>query len=479
MPDSLSLNLDLPPAKLVEANDAPKIDSLLLQQGATIRVSYEGMSPQHQIRLLWETKDGQYAPIAPQFGVEEGSVDFHVSPYDVGLRIDNYALFAYVVTCDDQEQESHRGNVRINLPSNLVGPTVLQAPQDNLDLSRLCCEDPQVHVPAWAFIQPGQIVWLYVYGEDSNGNRVRVFTVRGERVTAQEALNGWSRTLSRAELATLKHESRMVFAFSVGFAESEDEGLSRLFPGLVLTLLTQIQLDLVAPTVVEATQVNPECYALNPGNAKDGATMRISYENMCSCDWVCASWDGGSGAGTPVLECKLAGSGDAVDFHVPPSAISSNFCKEVQVSHTVLRDGQLWSSPSRSVRILNISGLPSPEVTQATDKVLDLNTFKGDAEATMIPYDFGAEGQPCWLWVTGKREDGSDHRIEVLVGEPLTEQWLKEGVSTLLPRQKLEKTGGLQQVRGAFRGELQRSIRSAQRRKIPGVDAASSSSSEI
>ena len=127
-------------------------------------------------------------------------------------------------------------------------------------------------------------------------------------------------------------------------------------------------------------------------------------------------------------------------FQVPPSAISANFCEKVTLSYTVSHSGTgPWMSPSRVVKVLNISGLPAPQVTQATGKVLDLNTFKGDAEATVIPYDYRAEGQPCWLWVTGKLEDGSDHNFEVLFGEPLTEQWLQEGVSTLLPRHELQK----------------------------------------
>ncbi|MGH8360616.1 MAG: hypothetical protein ACRESF_24270, partial [Pseudomonas sp.] len=196
--------------------------------------------------------------------------------------------------------------------------------------------------------------------------------------------------------------------------------------------------DLVAPTVVEATQITPENLVLNPVNTQDGATIRVSYEHMCPCDWVCAFWEGTAGAGTPVIECKQADNRDFVDFNVPASAISANFNKQVSVRYTVRREGQTWSALPRPVKILNISGLPKPQVEQATGSTLDLNTFQGDAQLTVAAYAYGALGQPCWMWVTGEREDGAPYRFDVLDGEPLSEQWLQEGVSPLLSRRDLQ-----------------------------------------
>ncbi|NWB74700.1 hypothetical protein HX805_19740 [Pseudomonas sp. G5001] len=440
MPKSSPLTLDLPKPQLVEAEGEPRVDPLQLLEGATVRVFYEGMLSTDSIVLRWESTPGEYAPIASLDGVEAGSVEFHVPPYYVGLRIDNFALFSYVVTRDGEEHPSPVADVFIKLPSNLPQLQIFQASGGVLDLSLLCGEDPVLHVDAWPFIDPVQVAQVYIGGIYPDGSKASLYPYEDAPVTEEDVRHGWTRKLSRAELATLKHDSELYIAFYVEFLPRADSRpVYRLISGLVLTLLIEPHLDLVAPTVVEATQITPENLVLNPVNTRDGATIRVSYEHMCPCDWVCAFWEGTAGAGTPVLECKQADNRDVVDFNVPASAISANFNKQVSVRYTVRREGQTWSALPRPVKILNISGLPKPQVEQATGSTLDLNTFQGDAQLTVAAYAYGALGQPCWMWVTGEREDGAPYRFDVLDGEPLSEEWLQEGVSTLLSRRDLQK----------------------------------------
>lgn len=428
----------VPEVTLVQAVER-RLDPLDAIDGATLRVCYEGMSEADLIRVFWKSLPGEeYAP-EPLHGVTEGCVDFHIPPYYVGLRINRFALFRCVVTHNGEEFSSSESDIYVTLPFNdLPHPDVPQAVDGVLDLTVLCGQDPQVYVTPWVFIDPIQFVWLDLHGTLADGSAFTLRLVNHEQVTEAEVHEGWRRALPLDKLRGLKQGSQLTLVFIVAFNGPEDDA-SRLFPSTTLTVLTEPHLNLVAPTLVEATLISPEHYALNPVNAQEGATIRVSYEQMCPCDWVCAYWKGTPGAGSPQLECKNAGDEAFVDFHVPPSAISANFNDQVTVHYTVQREGQTWPSPARHVQILNISELPTPQVAQATGPVLDLNTFHGDAQALVIPFPYRALGQPCWLWATGELDDGTPYRFDVLEGEPLAEEWLHDGVSAVLSRHELQK----------------------------------------
>lgn len=438
MPKSLPDALDLPKPELLEAKGAQAVESLQLLEGATVRFCFKEMLSTDSITLRWESTHGDYAPIASQDGVEGGCVEFHVPKFYVGLRLDNFALFSCVLTRDGEEHPSPVADVFIKLPP-LPQPRILQASGGVLDLSSLCGEDPVIYVEPWAFIDPVQRVQLIVTGEHPDGSKARFVPFEDLPVTTEEVSDGWRRTLSRAELVTLKEGSELYITFWVEFLPRVTRPVYRLFPGLVLTLRTEPHLELVAPTVPEATLITPEETVLNPDNAKDGATIQVHYEHMCPCDWVCAYWEGTPGNGSPQLECKRADSRELVEFRVGVSAITANFREEVMVSYSVLREGQTWASPPRKLQVEGPRNLPAPVVKEATRDILALSTFSGGAECTVVPW-IGIElEQPCWLWVTGEREDGSAYRFQVLDGEPVSAEWLDSGIKTLLPREELKK----------------------------------------
>lgn len=443
MPDSKSKVVELPAPVLVEAQGQSQIDPLKLLEGATVRACYDGMSEEDQLVLWWLTTPGNYVDIGSQQGVEAGCIDFHVPPEYVGMRLDNFAIFYYSVTRNGQELPgSSQGQVRISLPSNLPEPQVLQASFGTLDLGQLCCDDPVTfYVAPWPFIDTIQLCRLYVGGINPDGSKFRWYPFDDEPITEEDVRNGWSRTLSRAELAGLKHDSELYLVFSVAFLPGQSRPVYRQFPSLLLNLLIEPHLELSAPHLQESVDCGADGWILNPVNTVSGAHLQVAYERMCPGDWVCPTVTGTPGSGSPVLECRAVGEGESsVVFQIPPSAISANLEATVSLSYSVSRTcGGSWQSPSREVSILDISGLPKPVVEQATGNVLDLNTFAGDASATVIPWPYVALGQACWLWVTGELKDGSPYSFEVLSGEALTEEWLGAGVNTPLPRHELQK----------------------------------------
>lgn len=443
MPDSKSKVVELPAPVLVEAQGQSRIDPLKLLEGATVRACYDGMSEEDQIDLWWLTTPDNYVDIGSQQGVEAGCIDFHVPPEYIGMRLDNFAIFYYSVTRNGQELPgSSQGQVRISLPSNLPEPQVLQASSGTLDLGQLCCDDPvTVYVAPWPFIDTIQLCRLYVGGINPDGSKFRWSPFDDEPITEEDVRNGWSRTLSRAELARLKHDSELYLAFSVQFLPGQSRPVYRLFPSLLLNLLIEPHLELSAPHLQESVDCGADGWMLNPVNTVGGAHVVIAYEGMHAGEIVCPTFSGTAGAGSPALECRTVQEGESsLEFLVPPSAISANFDWPITLKYQVYDNGAgPWLSPPRVVKVLDISGLPKPAVEQATGNALDLNTFAGDASATVIPWPYVALGQACWLWVTGELKDGSPYSFEVLSGEALTEEWLSAGVNTPLPRHELQK----------------------------------------
>ncbi|AZE62384.1 MULTISPECIES: hypothetical protein [Pseudomonas fluorescens group] len=434
MPKSASDALDLPKPKLVEAEGATWVDPLKLLEGATVQVYYPDSRSTDTVTLVWASLPNETAPIDSQNGVEDSCVEFHIPPFYVGLRIDNYANFSYVVTRDGEDYPSQPASVKIRLPSNLPAPTFIQAPDGILDLSLLCCDDPDIWVAPWAFIDPIQTSNLYVSGTKTDETRFYEEFFQGENVTEREVQSGWTRSFPLDLLRQLKHGSKLTLIFDVNFG-GPGTNTYRLFPSKTLTVLTEPHLELDAPNVVQAVECSPGEFLLNPLNATDGATLRVAYDHACPGDYVCAHWKGTAGPGTPYLTCQEIGTEGYIDFAVPASAISANFKQTVSVSYTVLREGQTWFSPSRDIHILNISDLPKPQIPEATGTTLDLNTFSADPVILVSPWWFIGVVDPRWLWVTGTLEDGTSFCIEVIRGEsgPIT------GVSISLSRCELQK----------------------------------------
>ncbi len=436
---------------MVEAQGRPQVDSLLLLEDATLRVCYEGMLDTDFITMRWETAPGEFAPIDPQYGMEAGCVDFHIAPYYVGLRLDNYAAFFCIVTRDGKDYPSERARVRINAPSNLPAPTLKEASNDTLDLSRLCCRDPFALVERWAFIDKHHTVTLDGSGTKHDGTRFFYRFFEDDALNDNDLPGGWSRALPLAVLRELKHASRLTLVCFVKF-HGTSSGHSVMFPTRTLTVLTEPHLELSAPTMKEAVHTEFDGWLVNPVNTVNGAHIVVTYEGMCSGDTVCATLSGTPGPGTPLLECRQPEEGQgSIVFAVAPSVIGANIERQIKLEHSVTRcDGSRWYSPGRVVKVLGLTGLPAPNIEEATGDVLDFNTFSGDATAAVPIWDYAAEGQCCWMGVSGVLEDGSAFRLEVLTAEPLTAEGLVNGVVASISRAELQRVADCSDVEVHF-----------------------------
>lgn len=275
------------------------------------------------------------------------------------------------------KQTSLQGQVWISLPSNLPQVQILKAINGKLDLSLLCCKDPILYIPSWAFADTIQTIDCYIGGIYPDGSKARLYPFKDEPVTDEDVRLGWRRAIPKELLQQLKHDSELFVLASVRFSRATPY---RSFPSLVLTLLTEPHLELAPPDLKEAAHTEFDGWVVNPINTVNGAHITVAYEGMCSGDTVRPKFSGTPGPGTPVLECRQPVEGEtSLVFAVPPCAIRANFKQTITLMYDVTRcDGSQWSSPERRVKVLGITGLPKSDIEQSTGNRLDLNTFRSD-----------------------------------------------------------------------------------------------------
>ncbi len=467
MPKSTLDNLELSKPTLDEADGNHDVDSLKLLNGGTVNVHFPDAQATDLIRLNWPLAQSGYPELEPRYGSDKddkGNIKFYIPPKYIALWLGLEVIFTYTVTRDNEDTTSSTGQVRISLPSNLPEVQILKTVGDTLDLSFLCCEDPVLYIPSWAFANTDQKINFYLGGIYPDGSKARLYPFNDESVSEEDVRSGWRRSFPRQMLQQLKHGSELFVSGWVRFSSATGY---QLFRSRVLTLLTEPHLELDAPNVVQSVECSPGEFLLNPLNATEGATLRVAYDHPCPKDYVCAHWTGTAGPGTPYLACQEVGADGVVDFAVPASAISANFKETVSVYYTVLRNGDTWRSLPRDIHILNISALPKPQVSEATEsRLLYLNTFPGDAQITVIPWWFIDTVHPRWLWVKGSLEDGTPYSFEVLRGEsgPLT------GVIETLPRRELQKLADCSCVQVHFAVNFNGQLDKASAEEFPALE---------
>lgn len=441
MADSALAPPDVGKPFLVEAGGSTHVDSLKLLDGGTVRVPVDGLLPTDCITLNWPILGSPYLPLEPQYGVDDEYIDFHIPPSYIALWLDDYANFSCTVTRDDVEYSSPLGSVRISLPSNLPKVKVTEAKGDTLDISLLCCKGPTLHIEPWAFIGTNQTINTHMSGiKDKDGLKVKLRPFNHEPMTEDDVRDGWRRTLDLHQLTQLRHGTELYIYCEVRFRQHSG-AVYRMFQTTSLTLLTQPFLLPSAPELQEATYVEPGGWQVNPLNTVHGGHIVVSYDHMCPDDWVCPTFSGTPGPGSPSLECRKVGDGGMpLVFAVPPSAFSANFGQKTSLHYSVLRcDGTLWESLPREVKVLDSLPLPLPGAEEATGDVLNLNSFPGkDATGTVAVWQYMNEDEYCWLRIIGKLEGGKAHEYQVLDARRLEPEWLKKGLSTVLDRKELE-----------------------------------------
>lgn len=148
-------------------------------------------------------------------------------------------------------------------------------------------------------------------------------------------------------------------------------------------------------------------------------------------------------AGAPQFPLEDFNANKQVDTLLSPAFLASRHGRVIESRWNLNRDGgQAGKSDSVEVSVLKIADgdarLPSPKIPQAPDdKVLDLNTFAGNAEITVLPWTGISTDNSVQLKVVGKDDKDDDHIIPILNDHKITEVEMTSGIKETLTREKL------------------------------------------
>ncbi|WP_338576182.1 hypothetical protein V6L78_12630 [Pseudomonas canadensis] len=196
-------------------------------------------------------------------------------------------------------------------------------------------------------------------------------------------------------------------------------------------------LDLPPPHLRQSVDYNNGWY-LNPELTKEGGDVDVPGLDTYAGDRVCF-YVSGPGYGQKPLGCvAIERDGDPASVKLSACIVACLFNKSMTLTYTLAFNESEQPSPDRVVNVL-APQLPRAVIEEATKHTVDLRTFAGDATATVPAWAYGECSKLCWMWITGKREDESDFRFDILMGAPVTDDWKKHGVDTLVSRVDLQE----------------------------------------
>ncbi|MGF6287693.1 YncE family protein [Pseudomonas silensiensis] len=401
---SVGAALELKPASVKEANGT-SLNPVDAQKTLTILVPhYTGMLGTDKLSATWAGTpgDGSHTSVPVEVGTV-GIRDIPIPNSVVAFNLGKPVTVTYTVTRNGTPQPpSEALSLAVqpiqNQDGSLTTPIIDGFSGAELDITNLVGTE-QLRVAQWPLQASGQCVWLRYDGIDENGAAIEQVVWEG---VAHNALPADLVTPAAvAWLKTLKDGSDVKITFKVNFDKVADAATAVTFPLRTYTVRSALTLN--PPSVKEASGAS-----LSPIAAKDSLTVVVPQGDLLPTDLLSVTWSGSPGDGSHTTKpAPISSIGR--EIQVPVSVIAFNLGKPVTVSYTVTRNGTSQPSQTFSLNVLNIpeqdEALPAPKIPQASDdKVLDLNTFEGDASVTVEPWPFSAARQRVWLTCT--RPDG-------------------------------------------------------------------------
>ncbi|MBK3469016.1 hypothetical protein JJD74_30495, partial [Pseudomonas sp. MF6776] len=203
------------------------------------------------------------------------------------------------------------------------------------------------------------------------------------------------------------------------------------------TVTGSTPIDLLPPSLV-APAINPIDVLAYP----NGVTVRIEYLGALKADRA-RLVEVNPPAGSPQFPLVEFNSNKRVNTVLSPAFLAARHGEKIDLFWDLYRNGgQAGKSPATQMSVLKIadgdSRLPSPKVPQAPDdKVLDLNTFEGNADVTVLPWIGISTDNIVTLKLLGKATDNSDCTIPILTNHKITEAEKTSGIKEILMREQL------------------------------------------
>ncbi|MGX9378166.1 hypothetical protein [Pseudomonas sp. JQ36] len=177
----------------------------------------------------------------------------------------------------------------------------------------------------------------------------------------------------------------------------------------------------------------------------NGVTVRIEFLEALSGDRACLV-EVDPPAGTPPFPL-VEFNNKRVDTVLSPAFLAARHDKVIELRWDLNRDGgQAGESDATKVTLLRITDedprLPSPKIPQASDdNVLDLNSFEGNAEVTVLPWTGISTDNIVQLKLSGKDDNDNDCTIPILTNHKITYTETTSGIKQTLTREQLLSLG--------------------------------------
>lgn len=196
--------------------------------------------------------------------------------------------------------------------------------------------------------------------------------------------------------------------------------------------------NLPPPHLLQSVSYN-DTWCLNPELTKEGGDVDAPGLDTYAGDQICF-YVSGTGYARKSLGCVSIGrDGERPSVKLPACVVACFFNNSMTLTYTVQfpNNNAPQESPAQVVSV-SVPEFTCPGIEEVTAGKLDLNTFPGSANTTVSVWAYAECSNTCWMWITGKREDGSNHRLDMLVGAPVTDEWKIQGVRTSISRQGLQ-----------------------------------------
>lgn len=196
-------------------------------------------------------------------------------------------------------------------------------------------------------------------------------------------------------------------------------------------------LDLPPPHLRQSVDYNGGWH-LNPELTKEGGDVDVPGLDTYAGDRVCF-FVGGPGFAKKPLGCvAIEHDGDPASVKLSACIVACLFNESMTLTYTLAFNESEQSSPAQDVSV-SAPRFVHPTIEEATNGKVDLSTFTGGALATVPVWDYVECSNLCWMWITGEDESGSIYRFDILLEEPVKEDWKDRGVEASIPRAELQK----------------------------------------
>ncbi|EJM10052.1 hypothetical protein PMI21_05357 [Pseudomonas sp. GM18] len=195
--------------------------------------------------------------------------------------------------------------------------------------------------------------------------------------------------------------------------------------------------ELPAPTLIQESPGN----LIQPLNTRYAATVRVTDPAMSSRKRYTLTVRGRPGLGSPVVGSQSGNSSGELHFDLPPTCIPANMGNYVKFGCTATEVGKPdQPSAVRRYKVLPVTNedinYPRLSIKEVSDnKVLNLNTFTGDAHWTLPPYLFIAAGTSLRVALSG---NDAQHVIMLFEGK-ISANHVRDGLSGTISREQLKR----------------------------------------